>query len=101
MKRIETGEWSTSKNINEEGGTGDRKVEEWVKRIQMNDPKVEKVWRSVSVGREKHKKPEQDATLAGAGEEDEVIKCFDDFTGKELPWQAVAGSTRKEADVSA
>ena len=62
----------------------------------MNDPKVEKVWRSVSVGREKHKKPEQDATLAGAGEEDEVIKCFDDFTGKELPWQAVQEAREKK-----
>ena len=26
--------------------------------------------------------------LAAAGEEDEFIKCFDDVTGKELPWQA-------------
>ena len=25
--------------------------------------------------------------LAGGGEVDEFIKCFDDNTGKELPWQ--------------
>ena len=30
-------------------------------------------------------KPEQDEMLAGAGEEDEFIKYFDDISGKELP----------------
>ena len=34
--------------------------------------------------------------LAGAGEEDEFIKCFDDITGKELPWQAVKAAREKE-----
>ena len=27
--------------------------------------------------------------LAGGGEEDQFIKCSDDITGRELPWQAV------------
>ena len=34
--------------------------------------------------------------LAGAGEEDEFIKCFDDITGKELFWQAVKEAREKE-----
>ena len=34
-------------------------------------------------------KLEQDAMLAGAGEEDKFTKCFDDITGKELLLQAV------------
>ena len=34
--------------------------------------------------------------LAGAGEEDEFIKCFDDITGKELPWQLVKEAREKE-----
>ena len=34
--------------------------------------------------------------LAGAGEEDEFIKCFDDVTGKELPWQAAKEAREKE-----
>ena len=41
-------------------------------------------------------KPEQGAMLAEAGEEDEFIKCFDDITGKELPWQAVKEGREKE-----
>ena len=41
-------------------------------------------------------KPEQDARLAGAGEEDESIKCFDDVTGKEVLWQAVKEAREKE-----
>ena len=39
---------------------------------------------------------EQDAMLAEAGAEDEFIKCFDDITGKELPWQAVKEAREKE-----
>ena len=38
---------------------------------------------------------EQDAMLAEGGE-DEFIKCFDDITGKELPWQAVKEGREKE-----
>ena len=34
--------------------------------------------------------------LARAGEEDGCIKCFDDITGKELPWQAVMEAREKE-----
>ena len=41
-------------------------------------------------------KPEQGAILAEAGEEDKFIKCFDDITGKELPWQAVKEGREKE-----
>ena len=73
--------------------TGDRKVQELVKKIQMNDPKVGKVRKMTRFGREKVKKSAQGA---GAGEEDEFIKCFDDITGKELPWQAVKEAREKE-----
>ena len=38
------------------------------------------VWKLVRFGQEKCKKPEQDAMLAGAGDEDEFFKCFDDIT---------------------
>ena len=34
--------------------------------------------------------------LAGAGEEDKFIKCCDDITGKELPWQAVKEARETE-----
>ena len=34
--------------------------------------------------------------LAGAGDEDEFFKCFDDITGKELPWQSVKETREKE-----
>ena len=36
------------------------------------------------VKKEEYKKPEHDAMLAGAGEEDEFVKCFDDITGKHV-----------------
>ena len=45
---------------------------------------------------EKFQKSEQNAMLSGAGEEDELIKCFDDIIGKELPWQAVKQAREKE-----
>ena len=48
----------------------------------MNDPKVGKVGKVVRLGQETYKKPEQDAMLAGAGEEDEFIRCFDDIIGQ-------------------
>ena len=66
-----------------------------MKKIQMYDPKVGKVWRMFRFGQEEHEKPEQDAMLAGAGEEDEFIKCFDDIIGKELPWQAVKQARKR------
>ena len=62
----------------------------------MNDPKVGNVGRSVRVGQEEYLKPEQDTMLAEAGEEDGFTKCFDDVTGKELPWQAVKEAREKE-----
>ena len=58
--------------------------------------KVGNVWNLVRFGQEKGKKPEQDAILAGAGDEDEFFKCFDDMTGKELPWQGVKETREKE-----
>ena len=58
--------------------------------------KVVNVWNLVRFGREKCKKPEQDAILAGAGDEDEFFKCFDDMTRKELPWQGVKETREKE-----
>ena len=45
--------------------------------------------------------PEQGAMLAEAGEEDDFIKCFDDITGKEVPWQGVKGAREKKTEVSA
>ena len=74
----------------------DKKVGELVKKFQMNEPKVGKVGRSVRVGQEECLKPEQDVMLAEVGEEYEFIKCFDDITGKELPWQAVKEAREKE-----
>ena len=50
----------------------------------------------VKFGQEKYTKIEQDAMLAGAGEEDEFIKCFNDIAGKELPWQAVKEAREEE-----
>ena len=58
--------------------------------------KVGNVWNLVRFGQEKCKRPEQDATLAGAGDEDEFFKCFDDMTRKELPWQGVKETREKE-----
>ena len=55
------------------------------KKIQMNEPKVGKVRRSVRVGQEEYMKIEQDMMLAGVGEEDEFIKCVVDWKG--LPLQ--------------
>ena len=69
--------------------TGDMKVEELVKMIQMKDPKVGKVWRSVRFGQEEYTKPEQEAMLAGARDKDSFIKGFEGITGKEVPWQTV------------
>ena len=79
--------------------TGDRKVGELAKQIQMNDPKLGQVWKLLRFGQEKCKKPEQDPMLAGAGEEDEFIKCFDDITGAALA--GCDGSTRERTQVSA
>ena len=51
----------------------------------MNELRVRKVGRSVRFGQDEYMKLEQDAMLAGAGEEVEFKKCFYDITGKELP----------------
>ena len=85
VKMIETGGPQARKTM-KKVEMGDMKVEELVKKVHMHDPKV---WKSVRFGQEEYTKPEQDAMLAEAGEEDKLIKCFDDITGKELPWQAV------------
>ena len=37
--------------------------------------------------------------LAEAGEKHEFIKCFDDITGKELPWQAVKQAREQELKI--
>ena len=71
-------------------------VAKLVKKIQMNEPQVGKVWKSVKFGQEEYTKPEEDAMLARVGEESVLLKCFDDITGKELPWQAVKQAREKE-----
>ena len=58
--------------------------------------KVGNVWNLVRFGQEKCKKPEQDAILAGARDEDEFFKCFDDMAGKELLWHGVKETREKE-----
>ena len=60
-----------------------------------------KIGKLVRLGQGKYEKPEQDAMLAAAGGEDEYIKCFDDITGKELPWKAVKEAREKRAEVCA
>ena len=56
-------------------------------------------WTSLEIGERWSKgvSETQDAMLAEAGEEDGFIKCFDDITGKELPWQAVKQSREKKS----
>ena len=63
--------------------TGGMKSEELLKRMQMNEPKIGKVGRSARFGQ----------VLA--------ITCFDDITGKELPWRTVKEVREKRAQVSA
>ena len=65
-----------------------------VKKIQTNDSKVGKVGRSARCDQEEYMKPEQDAMLAEAGDENEFINCFDDITGKELIALNLACTTR-------
>ena len=95
VKWIETGGPHARKK-KKKNETGDGRVGELVKKIQMNDPTVGKAWKLEGFGQERCKKPEQEATLPGAGEEDGFIKCYDDTTGKELPWQAVEPGREKE-----
>ena len=76
--------------------TGGVKDGELVKKIQMHGPKVGKVGRSARLGQEAFLEPEQDAMLAEAGVEDVFVKCSDDTTGKELPWQVVKETPEKE-----
>ena len=63
--------------INKTGAVGKS-----VKKNQMGGPNVGKVWKSLRVGQVVYTKLEEDAMLAGAGEEDDFIKCFDDITWK-------------------
>ena len=56
--------------------TREWKVGELVKKFQMNDPTVGNVGKLVRFGQEEHRKPEQGAMLAGAGEEEELIKVI-------------------------
>ena len=42
--------------------TGGMKVEELVKKIQMNDPEVGRIWKSVGFGQEAYTKSVQDAS---------------------------------------
>ena len=60
---------------------GAPKIGTLVKKIQMNDPKVGKVGKSIRPGQAESTY----AMLAGGGEEDIFVKCFDDIIGKELP----------------
>ena len=66
-----------------------------MKKIQMNESKVEKVGRSARFRQQERIKLEQDAMLAEAGEENELIKRSDDIIGEELPWQAVKEAREK------
>ena len=93
VKRIEMDGPQTRK-LMKKVETGDGKVRELV--IQTNDPKVGKVWKLARFGQEEHKKSEHDAMLAGAREEEEVIRCYDDTSGKELLWQAVKQAREQE-----
>ena len=34
--------------------------------------------------------------IAGVSDEDKFVKCLDDITGRELPWQAVKQAREKE-----
>ena len=67
-----------------------------MKKIQTNEWKVGKVQRSARCDQEECMKLEPDAMLAEAGKENELIKCFDDITGKELLWQAVKENAKKK-----
>ena len=68
---------------------GAPRIGKLVKKNVIGDTKVGKVGNTVRFGQDEYTKPEQDAMLAGAGEEDKFIKCSDDITGKDLLWQAV------------
>ena len=68
VKKNEMGD-PKSRKLMKKVEMGGMKVEELVKKIQMHDPKVGKVWK---FGQEKYTKLEQDAMLAGAGEEDKI-----------------------------
>ena len=95
VERIEIG-GPQARKMMKKVETGDEKVRELVKRIQMNDSKVGQVRKSVRVGHQEYTNLEQDAMLAGAGEEDEYIKCFGDVTGKELSWQPLNQAREQE-----
>ena len=95
LRKIEMGDPKAG-TLMKQVESGDMKVGQLVKKISMHDPRVGKVRKSARVGQVECTKPEQDAMLAEAGEEDKFIKCFDDITGKELPWQGVKQPREKE-----
>ena len=63
----------------------------------MTDTKVGNVGRWVRFGQEEYMKLERGVWRGGM----KFIKCFNDITGKELPWQAVKEAREKRAEVSA
>ena len=73
--------------------TGGRKVGELVQKIQINEPKVGS--RGVSENLSGMRCWQRLVRKNG------FIKCFDDITGKELPWQAVNEAREKRAEASA
>ena len=78
---------------------GAPKIGKLVKKNLIGDPKVGKVGNTVRFGQVEYTKPEQDAMLAGAGEEDKFIKCSDDITGKGSALAGCETSTRRELGV--
>ena len=62
----------------------------------MNDQKIGEVEKSVKCGQEECKKHEKNVMIAGVCDEDKFVKCLDDITGRELPWQAVKQAREKE-----
>ena len=63
--------------------------------------KLEKVEKSVKCGPEECNKYEKNVMIAGVSDEDKFVKCLDDITGRELPWQAVKQAREKRVEVSA
>ena len=77
-------------------GEGDIKMRKLVEEVLMNDQKIGEVEKSVKCGQEECKKHEKTVMIAGVSDEDKFVKCLDDITGRELPWQAVKQAREKE-----
>ena len=67
-----------------------------VEEVLMNDQKNGVVEKSEKCGQEKCKKYEKNVMIAGVSEEDKFVKCLDDITGRESPWQAVKQAREKD-----